>query len=204
MAPGVFIALSFCSSRVCRSGRSRTIRLGVFRARSEPRTWVERQHPSTWARRHRLATARVEASCRCLQDSAGARSSAHLRLRVSGARIARGAEPSRTRSNPRPPLYRVGGSSDTAAKKLGPNVALGYTGRMGIGIYSVVYGHDTISQYTGMEVGYLGRGASAKFRAGKQSGFAVREVDGDRVAPRTVPITNDIFEFGGGVWRLER
>ncbi|AJW42294.1 hypothetical protein NY08_4292 [Rhodococcus sp. B7740] len=65
-----------------------------------------------------------------------------------------------------------------------------------------MYGHDTISQYTGMEVGYLGRGASAKFRAGKQPGFAVLEVDGDRVTPTAVPITNDMFEFDGGVWGL--
>ncbi|WP_305781160.1 hypothetical protein [Nocardia nova] len=101
------------------------------------------------------------------------------------------------------PSEVAGNTAVTAARKIGSNVVLACTDRMGLGHYTITNKRS----WSGFEVGNLmdakRAGRAKEYREnGAQLGFGMLTVDGDEVQAVPVPITRDSFEVAGQIWKL--
>jgi hypothetical protein len=115
----------------------------------------------------------------------------------------------------------AGNTALNAARKYNTCVALGHTGRMGIGSETKGYGSAAATTITGMEVGNLLDRKLARSLENGQQGFGMlvigqhcdcpytrvgpchnRADDGQHVRPETVPITRGKLTVDGKTWEV--
>ena len=91
------------------------------------------------------------------------------------------------------------------ARRIGKSIVMGHTHRQGKSSFTTGLAGKA-ETITGVEVGHLMDQTQAGYLKGGtgnwQQGFAVLEIDGRHVNPRTIPITHGRFVYNGEVFKI--